>query len=213
MTTIILGDSRLKGLHRIRGFQGRHIVLNVTSGAKLGDQKRFIKKERLQSIKGRKLFCVCLGINDIREDIGALNIDSQKRELTKVRQSITSIVQNIRKYHSNNTQIVIATIPPKDVKKAAEKYPSKSYVQAENVDRNVQLDFENFVEKINNTINSFNREESHVHLPLHRYVRIHRGSRRSKYYYDKFTDGLHPNEELKQKWACEILSVKEKLGF
>ena len=75
------------------------------------------------------------------------------------------------------------------------------------MDRNEQLDFENFVEKINNTINSFNREESPVHLPLHRYVRIHRGSRQNKYYYDKFTDGLHPNEELKQKWGCEILSV------
>lgn len=212
MTTIILGDSRLRGLHHFEGFQGQNIHLNIRSGAKLKDQKCFIKREGLQNIRGRKLFFVCLGINDIREDIGTLSIDCQNKELSRVRRKITSVVNNIRKYHLE-TQIIIATIAPKDVKKSAEKYPEKSFIQAENVTRNIQLDFENFVEKINNTINSFNREETGEHLPFHKYVRIHRGHRRSKYYYNKFTDGLHPNQELKLVWAEHILNLKEQLGF
>ena len=86
-------------------------------------------------------------------------------------------------------------------------------MSAKNVTRNIQLDFENFVEKINNTINSFNREETGYHLPLHKFIRIRRGQRRSKYYYHKLRDGLHPCHELKCVWASEILKIKQQLGY
>ena len=212
MTTIILGDSRLKGLHHFEGFQAQNIYLNIRSGAKLRDQKRFIKKRFLRHIRGRKLFFVCLGINDIPENIGTLTANGQKDELSKVRRKISSVIDNIKRYHPL-ALIVFATIPPKDVKKSAEKYPEKSLVPAENVTRNIQLDFENFVERINNTINAINREETGHHLPFHKYVRTHRGHRRSKFRYDMFHDGLHPCSDLKQIWANEILKIKVELQF
>ena len=67
MTTVVLGDSRLKGLQNFEGFQASNIYLNIHSGARFKDQKRFIKRRWLRSVTGRKLFIVCLGINDIHE--------------------------------------------------------------------------------------------------------------------------------------------------
>ncbi|MCG8049193.1 MAG: hypothetical protein N0E48_26940 [Candidatus Thiodiazotropha endolucinida] len=212
MTTVILGDSRLKGLHRFEGFQAQNIHLNIRSGEKLSDQKRFIKQRWLRHIRGRKLFLVCLGINDIPENIGTLSTPRQQEELSKVKGKINSVIDNIKRYHPQS-QTVFATIPPKDVRKSAEKYPHKSLVSAENVTEIIQLDFENFVEKINNTINSFNRDETGNHLALHKFIRIRRGHRRSKFYYNKFRDGLHPFRELKRVWANEILKIKAQLGF
>ena len=120
MTTVVLGDSRLKGLHSLEGYQASNIYLNIHSGARFKDQKRFKKRRWLRSVSGRKLFIVCLGINAIPE----LAISGQTVELTKVRRKIFSVVDQIRKYHST-VQIILATIPPKDVRRSAEKYPEK----------------------------------------------------------------------------------------
>ena len=63
-------------------------------------------------------------------------------QLTKVRRKVFSVLDQIRKYHLT-VQIILATIPPKDVRRSAEK----SHVLVENVTRNIQQDFENFVDK------------------------------------------------------------------
>lgn len=57
MTTIILGDSRLKGL--VATFQDENGVLHIKSGSKIKDHTSFVKRLRHKSLKERKLYCLC----------------------------------------------------------------------------------------------------------------------------------------------------------
>lgn len=75
----------------------------------------------MRNIRGRKLFVVCLGINDIPENIGTLTINRQNEELSKIRRKIGSVIDSIRSYHPV-AQIMFATFPSKEDKKS-EKIP------------------------------------------------------------------------------------------
>ena len=60
-------------------------------------------------------------------------------------------------------------------------------------------------------INMFNNNETKVHIPLHRALRVRRGRREAgRYQYYKLHDGRHPGDELKKKWMEMILTRLEQ---
>jgi uncharacterized protein (UPF0248 family) len=72
-----------------------------------------------------------------------------------------------------------------------------------------QTSYENFVCRINEEfINMFNNNQTKVHIPLHRALRVRRGG--GKYQYYKLHDGLHPGDELKKDWMEMILTRLEQ---
>ena len=102
---------------------------------------------------------------------------------------------------------IIATIPPKDLIQTLLKYPHKSE-KIETITRDHQTSYENFVCRINEEfINMFNNNETEVHIPLHRALRVRRGGR---YQYYKLHDGLHPGDEVKKDWMEMILTRLEQ---
>jgi uncharacterized protein (UPF0248 family) len=102
---------------------------------------------------------------------------------------------------------IIATIPPKDLIQTLLKYPHKSE-KIETITRDHQTSYENFACRINEEfINMFNNNETEVHIPLHRALRVRRGGR---YQYYKLHDGLHPGDELKKDWMEMILTRLEQ---
>ena len=53
----------------------------------------------------------------------------------------------------------------------------------------------------------FNNNETKVHIPLHRALRVRRGRREAgRYQYYKLHDGRHPGDELKKNWMEMILT-------
>ena len=108
--------------------------------------------------------------------------------------------------------MLIATIPPKDLKRSVEKYPQKASLAYEEITSAHQKAYEDFVSKINKFINDINAEETGVHLPLHADLRIHRGRRGSSFYYHKLYDGLHPDGDLRTKWFSRIYEAYQKIN-
>jgi hypothetical protein len=82
----------------------------------------------------------------------------------------------------------------------------------ETITRYHQTSYENFVCRINEEfINMFNNNETKVHIPLHRALRVRRGRRGAgRYQYYKLYDGLHPGDELKKDWMEMILTRLEQ---
>ena len=126
-------------------------------------------------------------MNDIPENI----YDRTERELTKVYERVirelTKVYERvIRKYQqvdqgiksiNRHIKLIIATIPPKDLIQTLLKYPHKSE-KIETITRDHQTSYENFVCRINEEfINMFNNNETEVHIPLHRALRVRRGGR------------------------------------
>jgi hypothetical protein len=57
----------------------------------------------------------------------------------------------------------------------------------------------------------FNNNETEVHIPLHRALRVRRGGRGAgRYQYYKLHDGLHHGDELKKDWMEMILTRLEQ---
>jgi uncharacterized protein (UPF0248 family) len=84
--------------------------------------------------------------------------------------------------------------------------PHKSE-KIETITRDHQTSYENFVCRINEEfINMFNNNETEVHIPLHRALRVRRGGRGAGWYqYYKLHDCLHHGDELKKDWMEMII--------
>ena len=70
MKTLIIGDSRVKGLSEIRIESDtdieKEVVYHFFSGGKIHDDKSYFKGQKFKKLnKHRLLICVCIGINDI----------------------------------------------------------------------------------------------------------------------------------------------------
>lgn len=206
MSSVILADSRLRGIEHEHSFQS--FILNVKPGSQIKDHKKFVKQ--LLKRKSPKLFIICVGINDIPEDIKDRTRNEREKLFVKITVKFHSLVKTIKK--SQNTKIIIATIPPKDLAKSVAKYPTKAAIEVDKITPAHQSEFEWFVARINNYIGDFNKTETGHHLPLHTQLRTHRSRRGSSAYrYTKFSDGLHPRESLKQTWYRKILDIHRKL--
>lgn len=221
MTTIILGDSRLKGL--VATFQDENCVLHIKSGSKIKDHTSFVKRLRHKSLKERKLFIVCVGINNIPDNLKDCSNDARDEYFTEIVRQFISLAKVIKRKHEGS-KTVIATIPPKDVLKSVTKYPSKSELTPREVTSKHQRSFEQFVTEVNDLfISEFNKKHTGKHLAFHSQLRTHRGSgasrkscpksKTSQYYYHKLSDGLHPGEELLQVWIKKITDLRRELQF
>ena len=210
MTTIILGDSRLKGIKQEAKFNRSNVQCHVKPGSTFSRHKKYVRhlKNKHRQISA---FIVCLGVNDIPENIATLSKQKESKLFISVTKSIKSLVKKIKK-HNDSVKVLIATIPPKDLKRSVEKYPQKASLTLEEITSAHQKTYEDFVSKINNFINDINAEETGVHLPLHVDLRIHRGRRGSSFYYHKLYDGLHPDDDLKTKWFDRIYEAYQKMN-
>ena len=154
----------------------------------------------------RVVVFLSVGVNDILENI----YDRTERELTKVYERVIRKYQQVDqgiKSINRHIKLIIATIPHKDLIQTLLKYPHKSE-KIETITRDHQTSYENFVCRINEEfINMFNNNETEVHIPLHRALRVRRGGR---YQYYKQHDGLHPGDELKKDWMEMILTRLEQ---
>ena len=116
MTTIMLGDSRLKGAT----FQDENCVLHIKSGSKIQNHKSFVKRLRHKSLKGRKLFIVCVGINNIPDNLKNCSNDARDEYFTEIVRQFISLAKVINRKHEG-IKTVIATIPPKYILKSVTK--------------------------------------------------------------------------------------------
>ncbi|MES9884874.1 MAG: hypothetical protein ABW185_28860 [Sedimenticola sp.] len=208
MTTVVLADSRFKGAEKDSNFPRSQFRFNVQPGSKIGDHKSFVKK-----LKGHDvglLYIIAVGINDIPEDIANKSNKDVDILFTKTITKFMSLCKTIRK-KSPKAQIIIATIAPKNLSQSVRKYPTKSTISELEITNHHQLSFEHFVTRLNTYINDFNTIHTGYHLPLHTGLRIHRGHRKCKFRYDKFTDGIHPNKDLKSVWFQKIRNLSQIL--
>ena len=68
-----------------------------------------------------------------------------------------------------------------------------------------------FLQNKRRIYSQFNNNETKVHIPLHRALRVRRGRRGAgRYLYYKLYDGLHPGDELKKDWMEMILTRLEQ---
>lgn len=218
MSTVILGDSRLRGLGKDKRFND--CVLHVRSGAKIQDHLSFVKQSKSESEK--KLFIICLGINNVRDDIKGLSSSERKNHYNEIIRHFNSLLRTIKRQNRDN-KVVIATIPPKELLRSVQKYPEKSDLEAKYITDKHQVEFEKFIVEINDEIADFNEKLTGHHLPLHSELRTHRGSgstykrnpknKTSQFRYYKLYDGLHPNSELLNRWTEKIIALRLKLKF
>ncbi|MES9879299.1 MAG: SGNH/GDSL hydrolase family protein [Sedimenticola sp.] len=209
MSTVVLADSRLKGIEKDPNFPPSFFTFNVKSGSRIKDHKQFVKRLGREH-RAYNLFIIAVGINDIPDDIADKTDNCVNKLLTKVTSKYHVLCRTIKKSNSN-AQIVIATIPPKHLLRSIQKYPQKSPIDVQQVTDKHQSSFAQFLSRVNTYINDFNTRETGRHLPLHTNLRNHRGRRRTKFRYDKFTDGLHPSTELKRNWFNTILDLRQDL--
>ena len=97
-------------------------------------------------------------------------------------------------------RIIIATIPPKDLRHSVEKYPTKADIDFYRISTRHKAAYERFINRVNeNFVNQFNEDETGIHLALHTNLRVHRSrGRASKFVYSKLYDGIHPRKFLKR---------------
>jgi hypothetical protein len=110
-------------------------------------------------------------VNDIPENI----YDRTEQELTKVYERVIRKYQQVDqgiKSINRHIKLIIATIPPTDLIQTLLKYPHKSE-KIETITCDHQTSYENFVCRVNEEfINMFNNNETEVHIPLHRALRV-----------------------------------------
>ena len=109
-------------------------------------------------------------------------------------------------------RVIIATIPPKDLRYSVEKYPNKADIELYRITTRHQAAYEKFINRVNEQfVNKFNEDETRIHLALHTNLRIHRSRRRSsKFCYSKLYDGIHPRKSLKREWIEKIRRAIQK---
>lgn len=212
MRVIFISDSRLCGVERMSLGSSCSVVDKINyycvPGLQLDRVKQYINSERFEKLcrHHRVVVFLSVGVNDILENI----YDRTERELTKVYERVIRKYQQVDqgiKSINRHIKLIIATIPPKDLIQTLLKYPHKSE-KIETITRDHQTSYENFVCRINEEfINMFNNNETEVHIPLHRALRVRRGGR---YQYYKLHDGLHPGDELKKDWMEMILTRLEQ---
>lgn len=205
MKTLIIGDSRVKGLGEIRIDSDedieKEVVYHCIPGGKIQDVKAYFKGRKFKKLnKHRLLICVCIGINDIPENIHEREKQSVNNLFHDILNKFKGLIRAANRKNRHN-KVILATIAPKDLTKTIAKYPNK----CESIDKVTfehQRAFESFIDKINKEyIQDFNCENTGIHIPFHRSLRQHR--RREKvehFYYHKLSDGLHPITDLKKKW-------------
>jgi len=194
MKTIIIGDSRLCGLARLG--EDETTWWHCVSGSKMSDHKTLLKSKKFKNYcRSAVLVFICVGINDIPEDILSRTTDKLDHLYVNIVNKYRRIVKAAKKHNPNN-RVVIGTIASKDLDKTIKKYPQKSeYIDRVTIEH--QRAFEKFVQKINEQCsNVFNESETGVHIPLHRRLRQHRGRKRTQFHYHKFHDGFLPTSDL-----------------
>lgn len=212
MTTVILGDSRLRGIDRESFFQRESIVLRVRPGSSLKSHKIQLKRDKTFWKSNTLKSCIiCVGINDIPENIADLSNQGQNRLFVKITKRLARLTEKVKKYCASG-KVIVATIPPKDLRRSIEKYPQHAVLAVNELTREHQKQFEIFVDRLNKFVNELNVKGTGIHMPLHVNLRIHRGRRGSKFYYDKLIDGLHPNDELKKTWFQKIQELCQTLS-
>ncbi|MES9905630.1 MAG: SGNH/GDSL hydrolase family protein [Sedimenticola sp.] len=209
MSTVILADSRLKGIEKQHQFPSSRFTFNVKSGSQIKDHKIFVK-HLSKGHRQYQLYIIAVGINDIPEDIADKTPSEIEKLVTKIKAKFRSLCKSIKEI-SPEASIVIATIPPKCLLQSVRKYPRKSTINEHDITKHHQKSFEHFVSRINSFIDEFNVQRTGKHLSLHTNLRTHRGRRRCKYTYHKLTDGLHPGQELKREWWDRILDLHQSL--
>ena len=216
MTTIVLADSRLKGIESERYFRDDSVHLNVVSGSKIKDHKRFVRnlrKNKVYKSGQRLLFVISVGINDIPDNLSDKSVSKRRKVFKRVTGRYQSLVKEINKF-GNKCKIVIATVPPKDLRKCANKYPAKSLIPSDKITDEHQLEFSGFINKLNSYIKEYNEKTTQCHLPFHVPFRTHRGRRgSSKFYFHKLKDGIHARTVVKQTWFKKIVNLRRNLRF
>ena len=217
MKTLIIGDSRLKGLDKVEIRSDEDIESEIKfhsiSGGKIHDLKTYFKGREFKKLnKHRLLICVCIAINDIPEDIHGRTKQKVNKLFNEITEKFNNLIRAAKRRNKHN-KVVLATIAPKDLAKTIAKYPAKCE-QIDNLSFKYQRDFESFIDKINKEyIQKFNCHNTELHIPLHRPLRQHRRRTRVEFnHYHKLSDGLHLNRDLKKKWKKFLNNVIIKIN-
>ena len=193
VSTEIYTDSHFTGLKA--HITSPNVKTNVIRGGGVNCVKRLLKAKIKQNTSHRaKLYIVCISVNDIPE--GVYDVSEQRLEeiYSNLIFSLRRIKTLVQKLNAQN-KLIIATIPPKDLRQAVEKYPDRADIELYRITTRHQGAYERFVTRVNN------ESETGIHNPLHADLRIHRSrGRSSKYFYNKLYDRLHTCASLKQKW-------------
>ena len=206
MSTEIYTDSRFTGLETY--FTSPNISTHVIKGGGVKQIKQLLRREQPSS---PKLYVICVGINDIPEGIYDLSDRRQEEIYSDLVWSFKKINEYIQRLNRAN-RAIIATIPPKDLRHATEKYPHKADIELHRITTRHQAAYEKFICRVNEKfVNCFNQEETGIHLALHTNLRIHRSKgRSSKFFYGRLYDGIHPQKSLKTEWIRKIeKAIKE----
>ena len=110
MAVLLIGDSH------VREIKSPHFQTKCMSGAGLKDVLSYLRENKLINFE---LIVVSVGINDLPELIGFHSPDKNKLIFLQIQKQIQTIMSMAK------TKIVFATIPPKDLKKVAIRYPRK----------------------------------------------------------------------------------------
>ena len=111
--------------------------------------KRLVReKARLNHFRRPKLFIICIGINDIPEGLYDLSERRQEEIYYNLVHSFKKIKDYVQRINRSN-RVIIAIIPPKDLRHSVEKYPNEADIEIYRITTRHHVAYEKFIYRVN----------------------------------------------------------------
>ena len=221
---VIVGSSRTGGMKHIPIIRANSVEVFTIPGGTYRKMWDVVKNhvtyhEPLPDQREKSVYYIMAGICDLTTKISdqrnhyaevtftstpESSIRNLKSEIIHLRDSILSV----------NATPVFCTICPQNIQIYNNNLLSKEKtlsLKHEKDYHHMQTNLHKAVELANIFINTINHELN-LHTPiLHRSILHFKGKGKKTYFrYSKFTDGCHPNQELKQEWARLLIGAMAK---